>query len=364
MEATLKIYSVIGTDENQFSSDHLISFLDSNKEATDLTIRIKSPGGSVREGWTIYDMLKQSGKNVKTIAEGELYSIATVIFLAGSEREIFPNADGLIHMPRIPNPEGDFQAADLREMAIYMDQEEAKIINLYAEVTGKDEATLREYMTKETMLSAQDMLTLGFATKITEPIKAVAYFNYKSNKMEKDEVKTFGEKLDALGESIKALFSRLPATDQTMTDKDGKEFKLEKESGAPAVGDKASPDGTFVMADGKTVVISSGAVTAVDDAVEDKTELEIANEKIADLTKQLDEEKAKIVDAEKVKSDAVAAEASFKEKEAKAVALVTELTALKNTWRPDGRRKFSSVEKVGDVNLDAVREFIKNKKDK
>jgi hypothetical protein len=149
-----------------------------------------------------------------------------------------------------------------------------------------------------------------------------------------------------------------------MTDKDGKEFKLEKESGSPAVGDKASPDGTFVMADGKTVVISGGAVTAVDDAVEDKSELEIANEKIAELTKQLDEEKAKIVDAEKVKADAVAAEASFKEKEVAAVALVTELTALKNTWKPNGRTKFSSVEKVGDVNLDTVREIIKNKKDK
>src|SRR5665647_2492704 len=161
MEATLKIYSVIGTDENEFSSDHLISFLDSNPEATDLTIRIKSPGGSVREGWTIHDLLKNSGKKIKTIAEGELYSIATVIFLAGEEREMFPNADGLIHMPRIPNPEGDFQATDLRDMAAYMDLEETKIINLYEQVTGQKEAVLREYMNKETMLSAQDMLTLG-----------------------------------------------------------------------------------------------------------------------------------------------------------------------------------------------------------
>lgn len=362
MEATLKIYSVIGTDQNEFSSDNLVSFLESNKEATDLTIRIKSPGGSVREGWTIHDLLKNSGKKIKTIAEGELYSIATVIFLAGEEREMLPNADGLIHMPRIPNPEGDFQAADLRDMAEYMDKEEEKILNLYVAETHQDKELLRDYMVKETMLSAGDMVRLGFATKITEPIKAVAYFNYKSDKMEKDEVKTFGEKLDALGESIKALFSRLPSTDQVMTDKDGKEFKLEKESGAPAVGDKASPDGAFVMADGKTIVIASGAVTEVKEPAADKSELEIANEKIAELTKQLDEEKAKIVDAEKVKADAVAAETSFKEKEVKAIALIADLTALKNTWKPEGRTKFSSVEKVGDVNLDQVREIIKNQK--
>jgi ATP-dependent Clp protease protease subunit len=357
MEATLRIYSVIGTDENQFSSDHLISFLDSNQSATDLTIRIKSPGGSVREGWTIHDLLKNSGKKIKTVAEGELYSIATVIFLAGEEREMFPNADGLIHMPRIPNPEGDFQAADLREMAGYMDLEETKIINLYEQITGQPEAILRDYMNKETMLSAQDMLTLGFATKIIEPLKAVAYFNYNLNKMEKDEVKTFGDKLDAIGQSITALFSRLPATDQKMTDKDGKEFNLDKPSGSPAVGDKATPDGTFVMADGKTIVISGGAVTAVDDAVEDKTELEIANEKIADLT-------TKLADAEKTKADTVAVENSLKEKEVKALALIESLTALKNSWKPEGRTRFGSVDKIGDVNLDQVREIIKNKKDK
>jgi ATP-dependent Clp protease protease subunit len=357
MEATLKIYSVIGTDENEFSSDHLISFLDSNPEATDLIIRIKSPGGSVREGWTIHDLLKNSGKKIKTIAEGELFSIATVIFLAGEEREMFPNADGLIHMPRIPNPEGDFQAADLRDMAAYMDLEETKIINLYEQVTGQPEAILRDYMNKETMLSAQDMLTLGFATKIIEPLKAVAYFNYNLNKMEKDEVKTFGEKLDAIGQSITALFSRLPATDQLMKDKDGKEFNLAKPNGSPAVGDKATPDGTFVMADGKTIVISGGAVTAVDDAMMNKSELEIANEKIADLT-------TKLADAEKTKADTVAIEALLKEKEVKALALIESLTALKNTWKPEGRTKFSSVEKVGEVNLDQVREIIKNKKDK
>jgi ATP-dependent Clp protease protease subunit len=351
MEAVLRIYSIIGTDENEFSSSDLISFLDSNKEATDLTIRIKSPGGSVREGWTIHDLLKNSGKKIKTIAEGELYSIATVIFLAGEEREMFPNADGLIHMPRIPNPEGEFQAADLRGMAEYMDQEESKILNLYKQITGKDEAILREYMNKETMLSADDMLSLGFATKITEPIKAVAYFNYKSDNMEKDELKTFSEKLDTLSQSVKALFSRI-VKDQTITDKDGKEFKLEKETGGPAVGDKASPDGTFTMTSGQVITIAAGVVTEVKDATIEESELDKANKTIADL-------QAKLVTAEASKPDLVAAEAAFKAKEVEAVALVTELTNLKNSYKPVGRTRFSSVDKVGEIDLNRVRELRK-----
>jgi ATP-dependent Clp protease protease subunit len=159
-------------------------------------------------------------------------------------------------------------------------------------------------------------------------------------------------------EKIKNL-SRIAPNDQTLKDKDGKELKLEKETGAPAVGDKASPDGTFVMADGKTIVISGGVISEIKDQIEDKTELELANNKIAELQEKLDAETAKVTAAEKAKTDLVAAEASFKAKEAEAVALCTELKSLKNSWKPEPRGKFNTLDKVGDVDLNKVRESLK-----
>jgi len=351
MEATLKIYSIIGTEENQFSSQYLIDFLDKNKKATELIVKIKSPGGSVREGWTIHDLLKNSGKKVKTIAEGELYSIATVIFLAGSEREILPHADGLIHMPRIPNPEGDFQASDLRDMAIYMDQEEEKILDLYVTETKQDREVLRDYMKKETMLSADDMVRLGFATKKIEPIKAVAYFNYKSNNMTDTDVKTFGEKLEAIAKDVKALFSRISVKDQELTDKAGKKFTLQKETGDPAIGDKATPDGVYEMASGKTITVLNGTITEIKEAQVAKTDLEIANEKIQQLQTELETEKAK------AKSDLVVAEAAFKAKETQANDLIAQLSTLKNSWVPGSRTKFSNADKVGEIDMKQVKEL-------
>jgi len=131
-----------------------------------------------------------------------------------------------------------------------LEQEEEKILNFYAEKTGTDKEKLREYMKEETMLSADDMLNLGFATRIVEPVKALAYFKLKNKSvMNEKEVKTFGEKLDAIIAKI-ANFSRLPSTDMTIKDVDGKEFNIEKETGAPAVGDKAAPDGTYTLEDG------------------------------------------------------------------------------------------------------------------
>lgn len=371
--AILKIYGDIGEPDKMLQmfdvSDETISskivsdFLDEHKEATTITVKINSRGGDVQEGWAIYDLLTNSGKKIKTIGESKVYSIATIVFLAGAEREMMKNADGLIHNPFIPDHTlaDAYESDDLLKIAESLVQEEEKILNFYAEKTGSPKEKLAEYMKENTKLSAEDMLNLGFATKIIEPVKAYAFIKPKIN-IDMDEqivkdVKTLGQKLDTILDKFKN-FSRLPAQNQTLKDKDGKEFKIEKESGAPAVGDKASPDGTFVMADGKTIIIANGAITEIKEPTVAKTELELANEKITQLQTELDAEKAKS------KPDLAAAEASFKLKEAEAVTLITELKNLKNTWKPEGRTKFSSVNKVGDIDLNKVKELMKNLKDK
>ena len=173
--------------------------------------------------------------------------------------------------------------------------------------------------------------------------------------MTEHEVKTIGEKLDALIAKF-ANFSRLSTKDQTLTDKDGKELKLEKETGAPAVGDKCSPDGSFVMADGKTITVANGVITAISEKVEDKTELDLANEKIATLAAQLAEVETAKADALKAKTEADAAKAQMIAKETEAVALITELKGLKKSWKPEGRSHVNFTSgKVGEINIDKVK---------
>ncbi len=356
----LKIYGDIGEEipdsifeegNNAISAKFVSEFLEQNKEATDITVRINSRGGDVQEGWAIYDLLTNSGKRVKTVGEGKVYSIATIIFLAGDEREMMKNADGLIHNPFIPpfTLADQYESDDLLKIAESLKQEEAKILDFYVSRTGSAKETLAKYMSEDTKLSADDMLMLGFATKVIEPVKAYAYLKLNKIEMNEKEFKTFGEKLDVIIDKIKN-FSRITPADQTMTDKDGKEFKLEKESGAPAVGDKASPDGSFTMADGKTIVISGGVVTEVNEPATEKSELDLANEKIAELQSKLDA-------AEKEKIDAAAAKVEFEAEKVKAVALVTELQSMKNTWKPEGRTNVSSVEKVAGIDIARVREL-------
>jgi ATP-dependent Clp protease protease subunit len=54
-----------------FSLAALKRFLDTLEEdVTDIHVYINSGGGSVIEGWAIYDKLKTSGKKITTIGEG------------------------------------------------------------------------------------------------------------------------------------------------------------------------------------------------------------------------------------------------------------------------------------------------------
>lgn len=367
MEAVLKIFGDIGESDpmmdifggqENISTKKVSEFLDENKDATQITVRINSRGGDVQEGWGIYDLLTTSGKKIKTIGESKIYSIATIVFLAGDEREIMKNADGLIHNPFIPpyTLADKYESDDLAKIAETLAQEEEKILNFYVEKTGAPADKLAEYMKEDTMLSADDMLSLGFATKIIEPIKAFAYFKTKNNlKMDENQVKTFSEKLDAIIAKI-ANFSRLPSSDQTIKDVDGKEFKIEKETGAPAVGDKASPDGTYTLDDGKKVIIENGVIT---DITESESELKAAKDKIMEL-------EAKITEMETLASEAKAETektiADYAKSKAEADKIVSELTALKNSWKPEGRNKGFSTDKVGDVDVNVVRENLKAKK--
>lgn len=111
--ATFKIYGDIGepmTDMIFFGAEDattvnaaaISKFIEDNADADELVIRINSRGGDIQEGWAIYDLLTTSGKKITTVGDGKVYSIATIVFMAGSTRKMMKNADGLIHNPYIP----------------------------------------------------------------------------------------------------------------------------------------------------------------------------------------------------------------------------------------------------------------------
>ena len=117
--------------EETFNLSKLKKFLDSlESDVTDIHVYINSGGGSVTEGWAIYDKLKASGKTVTTIGEGIVGSIATVIYMAGSVRKLHENSKFFIHNPYwMPNSQTPMESTDLIALGEDLKAEQTKILD-------------------------------------------------------------------------------------------------------------------------------------------------------------------------------------------------------------------------------------------
>ena len=170
-------------DSGTFGLKNLKEFLAANKEEDELIVHLNSRGGDVDEGFAIYDELINSGKKITMIGEGRIYSIASVIFMAGSKRIINEGAEFLIHLPFIPEYTlaNSYTADELEKISGDLRHFENKIANFYSQKLGKTEVEMIELMKEDKYLSPQDALDLGFATEIKKTFKAYAYKRNKLN---------------------------------------------------------------------------------------------------------------------------------------------------------------------------------------
>lgn len=144
-------------------------------EVDSIDVYINSYGGSVSQGFSIYNQLRNHPAKVRTIVDGFACSIASVIFLAGDERIMQGASLLMIHNPWTMSCGN---ANELRKIADDLDKMGQVSVDLYCQITGLDESTIKEMMDKETWLSASDALELGFATDIiknesSEPLSVV-----------------------------------------------------------------------------------------------------------------------------------------------------------------------------------------------
>lgn len=122
--------------------------------------------------------------------------------------------------------------------------------------------------------------------------------------------------VDNAGDSVKAM---------ELSTADGQTITVDREEGEPQVGDTASPDGTFEMPDGKTITVADGVITDIQtgdgedegsadgdgadgsgdegadaSASVDAKQVKVLQAKVATLTEERDDLKAKLEKAEKM----------------------------------------------------------------
>lgn len=143
-------------------------------QSKSITVEINSPGGDVFAALAMYNALRASGKEVVSKVMGVAASAASLIFMAGDKRVMPKNTHLMIHNP------WSFTAGnadELRETAETLDKIGASLKATYAARTGMDEAKLAEMLAKDTWISADEALSDGFATEVTDEVKAKASFD-------------------------------------------------------------------------------------------------------------------------------------------------------------------------------------------
>lgn len=301
-EGNIYIYGIISPWQDSMSEEfgevnlkQVVNQINNNKDAEILNVHIRSEGGDVNEGFAIHDALVNSGKEIKTIGEGIVASIATVIFLAGSTRSMSKNAEFMIHNPWSV---GVGAAEDLEKQASELRKVEDNIISFYAEKTGTDADILRELMNNETYMTSDEALSYNFATEIMQPLKAVALINnQKQIKMDSKELeKKVDEKLDGFWNKISKKFGLSKDKNLVLTTGSGEILDFgdkihdesEIEEGVTAKIGENLADGEILMPSGDTFVFNAGTLVEIKEKEEEDVmaQMKAKNE---ELSKQIEE---------------------------------------------------------------------------
>lgn len=132
-------------------------------DVDEIRVHIDSYGGSVSEGWAIYNALRQHPAKVVSYGDGFVASAALYPFLAGDER-IASNLSAYFLHQVIVSVDGN--ADDLRAAADEAEMMTEIGINAFVDRTGMTADEVRALMESETWLAPQEALEKGIATKI------------------------------------------------------------------------------------------------------------------------------------------------------------------------------------------------------
>jgi ATP-dependent Clp protease protease subunit len=341
---------------------------------------IKSPGGNVYAAWKAIPELMKIGKPIKSLIEGEASSIASWIAIApASEVEATDPSTMLIHEPFYPEGiDQPLRVDDLDNAKTELEQIRMSMAEAYAKKTGKTVVEMLEVMKKNTRLTAKTAHAMGLVDKVTamEPRRIAAEVIEEIQNNIKDLKENF---MNLFGKKVAA--TAVAAVD--LATKDGKTIQVQSDNGdlvnKPATVDGNPAEGSFVLADGRTLVCSQGVVKEVKEAGGEpqETEAQRLQKQLQAVQEQLNQ--AKAAEEARVKAEEetkrIAAEQAKAAETAKALedaqkqvaALAEEVEKMKKTPVGDQSKPFegtytskspSAMNKEDKLNLMAGRSFL------
>ena len=142
-------------------------YLEGQDASKDINFYINSPGGSVTDGFAIYDTMKYIKCDVRTISMGLSASMGAFLLAAGTKgkRVALPNSEILIHQP-LGGVKG--QASDIKIHADWIVKTREKLNRLLSEFTGQSVEKVSRDTERDNIMDAQTALEYGLVDKIID----------------------------------------------------------------------------------------------------------------------------------------------------------------------------------------------------
>lgn len=157
------IVSYPWTEQGEASGMSIVNQI-KNLDVDEIRVHIDSYGGSVSEGWAIYNALRQHPAKIVAYGDGFVASAALFPFLAGDERIASSLSAYYFHQVMVS---ASGYADDLRAAADEAEKMTEIGINAFVERTGMDADQVRQLMQAETWMTPAQALDYGLATSIT-----------------------------------------------------------------------------------------------------------------------------------------------------------------------------------------------------
>jgi ATP-dependent Clp endopeptidase proteolytic subunit ClpP len=325
----LLINKDIGTDKGELSADYVRSEISKaqSQGSKEIKLIINSRGGSVYEGFSIYNDLQDAGLKITAYIHGFCGSIATLIASAAGYVEMSETAQYMIH-----NASGGAQgtAHEIKSTAEALSQIDTILAQNYAKKTKKSIEDIMSMMDKTTYMTPQQAKELGFVDAVRMPIAAFGKFN--------DKIKMDNNFKNKIASAFKAIEEALTGTEPTnfvepladgLTILYGEgEFEVGKAVYTDETMTTFAPEGEHALASGKIILVDAAGVIVEIREIE----VEIEANETEVLTAQVESLNAEITALKAEKVTIETASAAFKakmDKEFKALKSLVETAETK-----------------------------------
>lgn len=160
----------LGEDVNEHTANLVVAqliHLAYEDPKKDIKLYINSPGGSVYDGFAIYDTMQYIAPDVQTIGIGVQASMGAFLLSSGAKgkRFVLPNSRIMIHQPS-SGTQGKItdQEISLRE-GIYLKQ---RLNEILAKNTGQKIETIEKDTDRDRWMGAEEAVKYGIADAVIE----------------------------------------------------------------------------------------------------------------------------------------------------------------------------------------------------